>query len=135
MNALSTALESKLNELCAAIVSDAELVAARASAESFLADDSSVALYREVMTLGRELERRQHQGEDIDDAALSHFETLQTQADANPLISAFARAQEQLQSVLQTVNGFVAKTLERGAIPSHEDVFGSAGCGEGCGCH
>ena len=135
MTALSSTLEARLNDLCAAIVSDADLVSARSQAESFLADDSAVSLYREVMTVGRELQRRESQGEDIDESDVSRFEELQTQADANPLIRGFADAQERLQSVLQVVNGFVAKTLERGAIPSHADVFGNGGCGEGCGCH
>jgi cell fate (sporulation/competence/biofilm development) regulator YlbF (YheA/YmcA/DUF963 family) len=135
MTALTTLIDTKLNELCAAIASDADLCAARDSAESFLADQDAVALYREVITLGRDFERRQHQGEEIDESDVSRFETLQSQADQHPGIRSFADSQEKLQSVLQAVNGFVAKTLESGSVPTHDEVFGGGSCGTGCGCH
>ena len=128
-------IDTKLNELCAAIATDAEMLSARDRAETFLADNAAVALYREVMTLGRDFERRQHQGEEVAESDLTRFETLQAQADAHPAIRAFADAQEKLQGVLQTVNGFVAKTLESGKVPTHEEVFGGGSCGTGCGCH
>ena len=135
MNAPTTLIDTKLNELCAAIAADADILSARDHAETFLADEQAVALYREVLNLGRDFESRQHQGEEIEEADLTRFETLQAQADEHPAIRAFANAQEKLQSVLQTVNGFVAKTLESGAVPTHEQVFGGGSCGSGCGCH
>ena len=36
---------------------------------------------------------------------------------------------------LETLGGFVTKTLEKGSVPTAEEVFGAGGCGEGCGCH
>ena len=57
------------------------------------------------------------------------------QADAHEGIQAFVAAQDVLQQVANHVNGFVTKTLEKGSVPTAEEVFGAGGCGEGCGCH
>ena len=59
------------------------------------------------------------------------------QAEANPLVKHFNDAQETLQGIANMVNGFVTKTLEKGRVPTQEEVFGasSGSCGTGCGCH
>ena len=128
-------IEEKLQELCAAIVADEEVRAAREQAEAFLADESAVTLYREVARASHEFEERHHSGERISDAEASRFASLRQRADDNPLIQRFMEAQGVLQEVANTVNGFVTKTLEKGRIPTHKEVFGQGGCGSGCGCH
>jgi cell fate (sporulation/competence/biofilm development) regulator YlbF (YheA/YmcA/DUF963 family) len=138
MTSLTTsALEEKLQDLCAAIAADAEVASARLQAEAFLADESAVALYRRLMQTQHELHHKQHGGEKISDADINAFSLLRDQAEANPLIQSFTEAQETLQGIANLVNGFVTKTLEKGRVPTQEEVFGSqgGGCGEGCGCH
>lgn len=138
MTTLTTsALEEKLNDLCAAIVADEEVAAARLQAEAFLADESAVSLYRRLMQTQQELHQKQHSGEKITDPEINAFSLLRDQAEANPLIQSFSEAQETLQGIATLVNGFVTKTLEKGRIPTQEEVFGSqgGGCGSGCGCH
>lgn len=136
MNALALpAIEAKLNDLCAAIAANAEVIAAREKAEAFLSDEAAVDLYREVVTLGRSLEQRDRNGVMIPDADVQTFEVLQMRVDAHEGIRAFQEAQEVLQGIGNLVNGFVTKTLEKGKVPTAEEVFGSGGCGEGCGCH
>ena len=133
--ALAPAIASHIEALCAAIVADADIQSARNKAEAFLADEQAVALYRDVMTLGRTLEQRHRGGQKLDPEEISKFQDMQDKADAHEGIQAFVAAQDVLQEVASQVNGFVSKTLEKGSVPTHEEVFGQGGCGEGCGCH
>jgi cell fate (sporulation/competence/biofilm development) regulator YlbF (YheA/YmcA/DUF963 family) len=133
--ALAPAITSHIEALCAAIAADESVQSAREKAETFLADEPAVALYREVMTLGRTLEQRHRSGQKLAPEEISKFQDLQDQADAHEGIQAFVSAQEVLQEVANQVNGFVSKTLEKGSVPTHDEVFGQKGCGEGCGCH
>ena len=136
MNALVfPAIEAKLSDLCVAISTNPEVLSARDRAEAFLADENAVGLYREVILMGRSLEQREREGAEITPIEVRSYEELQGKADAHDGIRAFSEAQSVLQGVANLVNGFVSKTLEKGRVPSHEEVFGGSGCGEGCGCH
>jgi cell fate (sporulation/competence/biofilm development) regulator YlbF (YheA/YmcA/DUF963 family) len=129
------AIENKIQELCNAIAAEPEIHAAREQAEAFLADEEAVALYRELMTLGRSLEQRDRLGESISQVDADRFEDLQDQAESHAGIRGFNDAQQVLQGVANMVNAFVSKTLEKGKVPTTDEVFGQGGCGEGCGCH
>lgn len=133
--AIDPVIASKIEALCEAIAADPEVQAARNSAETFLADEQAVALYRDVMTLGRTLEQRHRSGAELEPTEVSRFEDLQKQADDHQGIQSFMAAQDLLQDVANKVNGFVTKTLEKGRVPTHDEVFGQGGCGSGCGCH
>ena len=133
--AIAPAIASHIEALCAAIAADPEVQSARSNAETFLADEKAVELYRDVMTLGRSLEQRHRSGAEMEPQEVSRFESLQEQADANETIQSFMAAQDLLQDVANKVNGFITKTLEKGRVPTHDEVFGQAGCGTGCGCH
>ena len=54
MTAVAT-IETKIQELCEAIVADEEVRVAREHAEAFLADEDAVSLYRQMASLGRAL--------------------------------------------------------------------------------
>jgi len=138
MSTLTTsALEEKLHHLCAAIAADEEVTAARSQAEAFLADESAVSLYRRLAQTQQELHHKQHAGEKITETEIHAFSQLRDQAENHPLVSQFNQAQQTLQGVANKINGFVTKTLEKGRVPTEEEVFGSSegGCGTGCGCH
>lgn len=136
----AVSIEESLHSLCAAIVADKETQAARAQAEAFLEDEQGVALYREVMTLGRSLHQMEHNGEKPSPQDVSRFESLRAQADAHEGINQFNAAQDHLQSIANMVNGYVTKTLQNGAIPTEEEMLAAeGGCcggsgGGGCGC-
>ncbi len=132
----AVSIEDKIQELCEAIVADEEVQNAREQAEVFLADEDAVSLYRQMVGLGRALHKKQHQGEEPTAAEEREFNELQDRCDAHPAIVAFVEAQQILQGIAESVNGYVTKTLEKGHVPSEEEVWGkSGGCGEGCGCH
>jgi len=131
----SPALQSKIIELCEALVADADVKNARLQAETFLADESAMSLYREMATLGRALHQKQHHGEEPEADEITRFNGLQDRCEGNPVITAFLNAQEVLSGVAEAVNAFVGKSLESGRVPSPEEMVKKGGCGEGCGCH
>lgn len=135
--AIAPAITAQIESLCAVIAADPEVQSAREAAEAFLADDQAVALYREVMNLGRSLEQRHRSGVELEAEDLSRFQNLQDQADQHEGIQCFMAAQDALQAVASTVNGFITKTLERGSVPALDEVMGGGCCGGGggCGCH
>ncbi len=136
MNTLTeTSIEEKIQELCAAIVADDEVQEARNTAETFLADEAAVGVYRQVAMAGRELEKKQRSGIQLTDEEIEAFNELQEKAEANPAVKSFQEAQQTLQDVAELINAWVTKTLEKGRVPTEEEVFPSGGCGEGCGCH
>ena len=136
MNTLTVpSIEDKIQELCAAIVADEEVQEARNNAEAFLADETAVGAYRQVALASRDLEKKQRGGLQITDAEIEAFNDLQEKAEANPTIKSYTTAQQTLQDVAELINAWVTKTLEKGRVPTEEEVFPSGGCGEGCGCH
>ncbi len=134
--ALAPAISAQVEALCAAIAADPEIQSARNAAETFLADEQGVSLYRDVMTLGRSLEQRHRSGAELEPTEVSRFQSLQDQADQHEGIQSFMAAQDSLQNVATTVNTFIAKTLEKGRVPAPEEVMGDGGCcnSGGCGC-
>jgi cell fate (sporulation/competence/biofilm development) regulator YlbF (YheA/YmcA/DUF963 family) len=132
---MTAAIEDKIQALCETIAADEDVQTARMQAERFLTDDKGVALLRNLMTLSREVQHRQHHGEEVADEQLQQLVELKSEADNHEGIQSFHEAQDVLQTIIDAVNGFVTKTVERGRIPTHDEVFGSGGCGEGCGCH
>ena len=130
-----SSIEEKIQELCAAIVADDEVQEARAQAEAFLADEDAVGIYRQVARAGRELEQKQQRGIELGDDEIEAFNVLQEKAEAHPAIQSFQTAQQTLQDVAELIQAYVSKTLEKGRVPTEEEVFPKGGCGEGCGCH
>ncbi|MBL9114947.1 MAG: YlbF family regulator [Verrucomicrobiaceae bacterium] len=128
-------IEERLKALCVAIAEDSELQGARSKAEAFLADEEGVDLYRELMTKSREMQHRQHDGEEIADEDVQELVELKHAADHHAGIKSFHEAQDVLQGVAEMVSAFVSKTLESGEVPTKEEVMNQGGCGEGCGCH
>jgi cell fate (sporulation/competence/biofilm development) regulator YlbF (YheA/YmcA/DUF963 family) len=131
----SPLIQFKIIELCEALVADADVKNARLQAETFLADDSAMSLYREMATLGRALHQKQHHDEEPTAEEITRFNALQDRCESHPVISGFLTAQNVLSSVAEAVNAFVGKSLESGRVPSPEEMVKKGGCGEGCGCH
>jgi cell fate (sporulation/competence/biofilm development) regulator YlbF (YheA/YmcA/DUF963 family) len=134
---MTALIEERLKALCDAIAEDSALKNARAQAEAFLADEDAVDLYRELMGKTREMNHRQHHGEEIDDAEVQQLVELKHAADHHNGIKSFHAAQDALQGVAEVVSAFVSRTLESGVVPTIEEVTAEeeGGCGHGCGCH
>jgi cell fate (sporulation/competence/biofilm development) regulator YlbF (YheA/YmcA/DUF963 family) len=138
---------SRIEDLCRALAEDASLSSARQAAESFLADDHAVGLYRDMVGLGRQLQQRRQAGALVEESELNELRKLQEQAQAHPGINGFLAAQQSMQEAIDVVHAFVAKTLQGGKVPTAEEIAaetqgggccggggcGSGGCGDG-GC-
>ncbi|MGV3660952.1 MAG: YlbF family regulator [Prosthecobacter sp.] len=131
----SPLIQSKIIELCEALVADSAVKDARQQAENFLADEKAVSTYREMANLGRSLHQKQHRDEEPTDDELSRFNALQDKCESDPVITGFLGAQEILSGVAEAVNAFVGKSLESGRVPSAEEMTKKGSCGSGCGCH
>lgn len=116
-------------------MADSELQKARQQAETFLADEGALRLYREMASLGRELHQKQHHGEEPSEEEAGRFEQLEDDCSSHPVISQFLQAQETLGNVAELVSAYVGRTLESGRVPAAEEMVKKGGCGEGCGCH
>lgn len=131
----SPLIQSKIIELCEALVADGAVKDARQQAEAFLADEQAVSLYREMANLGRSLHQKQHRDEEPTDDELTRFNSLQDKCESSPVITGFLGAQEILSGVAEAVNAFVGKSLESGRVPSADEMTKKGSCGSGCGCH
>lgn len=131
----SPLIQSKIIELCEALVADGDIRSARDKAEAFLADDAAMSIYREMATLGRSLHQKQHHGEEPEGEEISRFHALQDSCEENSVISGFLAAQQILSGMAESVNAYVGKSLESGRVPTPEEMEKKGSCGEGCGCH
>lgn len=134
MTATST-LDTKIQELCEAILSDEEVTGARSKAETFLNNEQAVALYREMAMMGRSLHEKQHGGQQPTEEEVDQFNALKERCEASPEVSGFLGAQQFLSGIAEKVSVYVGKTLEHGTVPTEEEMNSSGSCGEGCGCH
>lgn len=131
-----SAVEAKIQELCATIAEDDEVKMARSRAEAFLADPKAVEAYREMALLGRELQQNQQSGIKPTEGEIARFRRLQERCDEQPLVAPFLEAQQFLNGIAERVSVYVGKTLEKGSVPTEDEISsqGCCGSGGGCGC-
>jgi cell fate (sporulation/competence/biofilm development) regulator YlbF (YheA/YmcA/DUF963 family) len=132
---MPTKVETKRNELCEAILEQLQQGGIHKRIDAFLADASARGQYESLMSKGQALQEKQHNGEQLDPSEISSFEKDRDSLLANPVASGFLDAQEEMHDLKQSVQKYVAKTIELGRLPSEEDLAESS-CGSGgCGCH
>ena len=126
----------KTRELCDAISQDIEFVALQGQVERFLEDDAAKLQYQSVHEKGEELHHKQHAGVELSDTEIKNFEEARDGLLENEVARDFMEAQQNLQTLQQTITKYVGMTMELGRVPEPEDLEGSSGgcCGGGCGC-
>ena len=127
-------IQLKLQELCETIVSQPEFANLRQRVDAFMADESAKTLYQSVVEQGDALHQKQHAGEQLDETVVASFEKDRETLFGNPVAKGFLDAQEEIQTITQSINKSVSKTFELGRVPTGEDLGGES-CGSGCGCH
>ena len=110
----------------------------RQQIDAFMGDEMARSQYETVMHKGRALHEKQHQSLPLGGEEISDFETSRDALLANPVAKGFIDAQEELHGLRDTIQDYVAKTIELGRLPKAED-FEQSGCcggngGGGCGC-
>jgi cell fate (sporulation/competence/biofilm development) regulator YlbF (YheA/YmcA/DUF963 family) len=132
MTTLPAPVQTKLEELCQAILAHPDYESMRLQVDRFLVDDSARGQYARVSEQGEHLHHKQSQGVPLADAEIAEFEREREALLKNPVARGFLDAQERLQDVQASVNRFVGKALELGRVPAPTDL--ESGCGHGCGC-
>jgi cell fate (sporulation/competence/biofilm development) regulator YlbF (YheA/YmcA/DUF963 family) len=126
----------KTRDLCEAITQDIEFVALQGQVERFLADESSKLQYQSVHEKGEELHQKQQAGVELSDTEIKNFEEARDGLLENEVARDFMDAQQNLQTLQQTISKHIGMTMELGRLPQPEDMEDSSGgcCGGGCGC-
>ncbi len=126
----------KTRDLCEAITQDIEFLALQGQVERFLEDDASKLQYQSVHEKGEELHQKQHSGVELSETEIKNFEEARDGLLENEVARDFMDAQQNLQTLQQTITKYVGMTMELGRVPQPEDMQDSSGgcCGGGCGC-
>lgn len=130
---MADSVQTKLEDLCRAILAEPGFEGARLQVEKFLINDEARAQYVRVSEAGEHLHHKQSQGVQLSETEVGEFEKEREKLLNDPVARGFLDAQEKLQGIQETINKFVGKTLELGRVPALEELGG--GCGHGCGCH
>ena len=131
---MPTKIETKTNELCAAILEQIQTGGIRQRIDTFQSDATARGAYESLMNKGQALQEKQHHGQPLDPTEIAAFEKDRDALLKNPVASAFLDAQEEMHELQSSVKKTVAKTIELGRIPTAEDLA-EGSCGSGCGCH
>lgn len=131
---MPTKIETKTNELCAAILEELQSKGVNQRIATFMADSSARGQYEALMSKGQALQEKQHHGQTLDAAEIAGFEKERESLLKNPVATAFLDAQEEMHELQSSVKKMVGKTIELGRIPAAEDLE-EGSCGAGCGCH
>ncbi len=133
MSTLPPEIQTKLEDLCRSILSQADVESHRLSVDQFLVNDEARSHYSRVSEQGEHLHHKQMQGVQLSAEEIAEFERQRDQLLNNPVARGFIDAQEAMQGIRESINQFVGKTLELGRMPETGELEG--GCGHGCGCH
>ena len=131
---MTTKIQEKTQELCAAIIAQPEMIAIRKRIDTFLADDSTRGQYDALMSKGQVLQEKQHHGQPLEPAEISEFEKNRETLLKNPVATGFLDAQEELHKMQSSIQKQISKTIELGRLPVAADLE-EGSCGSGCGCH
>ena len=131
---IENAVTEKTRDLCRTILAQPNMGDIRQRIDAFMADDKSRAQYETLMTKGQALNDKQQRSLPLSGEEISDFEKHREELLNNPVARGFLDAQEALHDIQESVQNYVAKTLELFRVPTEEDLGGGS-CGHGCGCH
>ena len=131
---MTTKIESKTQELCAAILEQIQSGGIRQRIDTFLADTNARGQYEALMSKGQALQEKQQHGQVLEPAEISDFETKREALLKNPVATGFLDAQEELNTMQSSIQKHISKTIELGRLPVAADLE-EGSCGHGCGCH
>ena len=106
----------KTKDLCGAIAQDIEFVALQGHVERFLEDDAAKLQYQSVHEKGEELHQKQQAGVELGEREIKEFEEARTQLLENDVARDFMDAQQNLQTLQQTISKYVGMTMELSLI-------------------
>jgi len=129
-----TPVIQKTKELCQAILDQPNMQSIRRRIDAFMGDEKTRAQYDGLMSKGQALQQKQQMSMPLSGEEIDGFERDREALLNNQVARGFLDAQEELHQVQESVQKYVAKTLELGRLPAEEDMS-EGSCGHGCGCH
>jgi cell fate (sporulation/competence/biofilm development) regulator YlbF (YheA/YmcA/DUF963 family) len=123
---------AKTRELCTVLASSIEFASIRSRIDRFSEDTEARMQFDLVNRKGQQLQQKQESGTEITSTEVAEFERLREALIANDIAREFLEAREEMISLQEGVQQWVAKTFELGRSPSPDEMGGS--CGPGCGC-
>jgi len=129
-----TPVIQKTKELCQAILDQPNMQSIRRRIDAFMGDEKTRAQYDGLMSKGQALQEKQQMSLPLSGEEIDGFERDREALLNNQVARGFLDAQEELHQVQESVQKYVAKTLELGRLPAEEDMS-EGSCGHGCGCH
>src|SRR6267378_7855098 len=129
-----TPVIQKTKELCQAILDQPNRQSIRRRIDAFMGDEKTRAQYDGLMSKGQALQQKQQMSMPLSGEEIDGFERDREALLNNQVARGFLDAQEELHQVQESVQKYVAKTLELGRLPAEEDMS-EGSCGHGCGCH
>ena len=123
----------KTKELCQTILDQPATASIVQRMEAFMADEDARAQYAALMASGQTLQEKQSQSLPLSQEEIAEFERQREALLGNVVARDFMDAQEEMQSLRQSITQYVTRTLELGRVPTDED-FEAKGCGHGCSC-
>jgi cell fate (sporulation/competence/biofilm development) regulator YlbF (YheA/YmcA/DUF963 family) len=124
---------SPIKALCNAVSSRSDFQQLKNGLDDFLGNEALKFQFQQVNEIGRHLQSRANEGEEIGALELKEFDSLRSELTENPVVQNFLRSQNELQQLHQIVGKFLDKTFKLGRCPEIEEVE-SGCCGGGCGC-
>ena len=129
-----TPVIQKTKELCQAILDQPNMQSIRRRIDAFMGDEKTRAHSDGLMSKGQALQQKQQMSMPLSCEEIDGFERDREALLNNQVARGFLDAQEELHQVQESVQKYVAKTLELGRLPAEEDMS-EGSCGHGCGCH
>ena len=134
LTAEDSIIVQKTRELCQTILDHPDFQSVRKNIDAFLADEKAKQEYQSLVERSEELNHKQHEGVRLSDQEINDFQSQRERVVNNPLAANFIRAQQEVHGIQESVNKYLAKTLELGRVPTESDMEDGS-CGHGCGCH
>ena len=121
--------KAKAKELCQSLLEDPNLKEVFESIDKFMEDDESKELFSEMQTKGESLQMKQQSGLELTAGEVEEYNKIRDKMLENETANAFVKAQESIQSIHQTLGGWVSLVFENGRMPTEEEFEGHCGPG------
>jgi cell fate (sporulation/competence/biofilm development) regulator YlbF (YheA/YmcA/DUF963 family) len=130
------AVLEKLGEFCIELMHQESYQELRKMIDTFAEDEQAVEQYESFTRLNRYLQQKEEQQEEISQEELDRYEQDERGLYDNAAIRQFLYAQREFNSLLQTIDQYVAKAIELDRLPEPSELKknGGCGCGGNCGC-
>lgn len=142
-----SAVYARVRDLCAAVVSDPEVLVLKGNIDAFLQDAEARALFECVNKMGEELRQKNMAGMEPTESEIEQFDKLREEVIKNTVCHEFLQSRQKVDNIFGEINRYFGMTLELNRVPTIEEVDasynqeasggccgGNGSCGDDCAC-